>query len=80
MIDTQVKLYNRNKYDYSEIFNGVHIHIPASGHVVMDYEQANRFMGKMPAIKKDKHGNQLPETYKWLEMDIEDKRRAELAL
>lgn len=78
--DTMVKVWNRNKFDYSEIYNGKMVEIKAHGFVEMEYEQANRFMGKISPIKKDKHGIPLPSSYKKLEMDPEDKRKAELCL
>ena len=77
---TQVKLWNRNKFDYSELYRGEQINIKAGGYVVMDYEQANRFMGTMTAVKKNKGGVPMPESFKRLEMDADDKRRAELYL
>jgi hypothetical protein len=77
---TQVKLWNRNTHPYSEIFNGKLIEIPANEYVVMDYEEANRFMGKWCPIKKDKGGTPLPSSYKMLAIDPKDKSRAEAFL
>jgi hypothetical protein len=78
--ELQVKLYNRNTYDYNEVFRGEPIHIKAGGYIVIDYEKANLFMGTMCSVKKDKGGKALPESFKKLEMDKEDRRRVELFL
>lgn len=79
-MDSMVKVHNRNDYDYSENFRGVQINIKSKGFVKMDYEDANRFMGKMPEFKRLKDGTQDPKSFKWLEMDKDDRRRVELAL
>ena len=79
-MSTQVKLLNKNSYPYTEVFNGKIIEIPANGHIVMDYEEANRFMGKWCPIKKDKGGTPLPSSYKMLAIDPEDRARAEAFL
>jgi len=80
MSDTMVRVFNRNRFDYEEMYNGTLIKIKAGGFVTMDYEQATRFMGKMIPMIKDKGGIQKPESYKWLEMDQDDKRKAESSL
>jgi hypothetical protein len=46
----------------------------------MDYEEANRFMGTMPNFKRLKDGTQDPRSYKALEMDKDDRKRAESSL
>jgi len=78
--DTIVKVWNRNKYEYRELFKGKEIVIAAGKFVEMDYEQAISFLGKMCPIKKDKHGVCLPDSFKKLEIDQDDKRKAELSL
>lgn len=80
MSDNLVKVYNRNKYEYSEMFNGKEILIPAGKHVMMDYEEANRFLGKLGKFTRTKDGQQDPRSFKWLEIDKEDRRRVELLL
>lgn len=79
-MSTQVKVLNKNSHPYSEVFNGKIIEIPANGHVLMDYEDANRFMGKWCPIKKDKGGTPLPSSYKMLAIDPDDRARAEAFL
>lgn len=79
-MDSIVKVYNRNDHDYSEKFNGKEIYIKAKSFVKMDYEEANRFMGMLPQFKRLKDGQQDPVSFKWLEMDKDDRKRVELAL
>lgn len=79
-MDMMVKVYNRNKYEHREKFRGREIVIPAGGNISMDYDEANRFLGQMFPPKFDKGGVQTAQSYKWLEIDKEDKRRVELAL
>lgn len=75
-----VKIYNRNQYDYQEKYRDKMVMIPSGGFIEMDYEEANRFLGKMPEFKRLKDGQQDPRSYKWLEMDKDDRRRVEMAL
>jgi hypothetical protein len=79
-MDMMVKVWNRNKFDHKELWRDKQIHIPAGGHISMDYDEANRFMGQMFSPKFDKGGIQLPESYKWLEVDKDDRRRVEMSL
>ena len=79
-MDTMVKVHNRNKFDHKEMFQGREIFIPANGYLLMDYEEANRFLGQMVTPKFDKGGVQLATSYKWLEIDKKDKLKAEATL
>lgn len=79
-MDFSVKVYNRNKFDHKELFQGKDVLILAGKHVVMEYDDAHKFLGQMFNIKLDKGGQQDPRSFKWLEMDKEDKRRCELLL
>jgi hypothetical protein len=79
-MDSVVKIYNRNEHDYVEKFQGKELFIKAKGFIKMDYEEANRFMGQLPQFKRMKDGHQDPVSYKWLEMDKDDRRRVELGL
>ncbi len=79
-MDSIVKVYNRNDHDYAEKFNGKEIYIKAKSFIKMDYEEANRFMGMLPQFKRLKDGQQDPVSFKWLEMDKDDRKRVELAL
>jgi uncharacterized C2H2 Zn-finger protein len=80
MLDSMVKIHNRNQYDYTEKFKGREIFVPAGSFIEMDYEEGNRFLGQMPEFKRLKDGTQDPRSFKWLEMDKDDRRRVELAL
>jgi hypothetical protein len=79
-MDYLCKIHNLNRFDHKEMFQGKEIIIPAGKHIMMDYEEANRFLGQMFPIKWEKGGVQDPRSYKWLQMDKDDKRRCELAL
>jgi len=79
-MDLQVKVHNRNSHDYQERFKGQEVFIKANSFVKMDYEEANRFLGQMPSFRRLKDGNQDPSTYKWLEIDKDDRRRVESVL
>lgn len=79
-MSNEVKVWNRNKYEYSEMFAGKEIVIPAGKHITMDYEQAQIFLGRMGKFIRTKDGQQDPKSFKWLEVDKDDKRRVELSL
>ena len=79
-MDMTVKVHNRNKFDYTEKFRDKDIFIPAGGNVMMDYDEANRFLGQYVTPKKGKDGVHLPSSFKRLEIDKEDRRRVELVL
>jgi len=77
---TTVRVWNRNEWPYKEQFRDDWIIIPPKKAVEMDYEDAIKFLGQMIPIKKMKDGRQDPKSYKFLEMDQEDRVRAELAM
>jgi len=79
-MSTEVKIFNKNTYDYEETFRDQRYFIPAGGHIILDYEEAVKFLSHMSKFKRDKDGQQDPRTYKWLVMDEADKKRAELFL
>ena len=75
MVDNEVKVWNRNSYDYKEKFKGEEIFIKAGGYVKMDRWEANQFLGSYVPIIKGKDEQQDPRSYKYLEIDQEDLRR-----
>ena len=77
MGNTVVRVHNKNDHPYKELFKEQWIIIPPKKAVEMDYEDAIKFLGQMIPIKKMKDGRQDPTSYKWLEMDGEDRIRAE---
>lgn len=79
-MDMTVKVHNRNKFDHKEKFRDKDIFIKAGGHISMDYDEANRFLGQMFPPKFDKGGVQLATSFKWLEIDKDDRKRVELIL
>jgi hypothetical protein len=79
-MDLLVRVYNRNTYPYREQFKGQMIEIAPKGFIKMDYEEANRFLGQMQPFRRLKDGNQDPTSYKWLEIDKDDRRKVEAIL
>jgi len=75
MIDNMVRVYNRNAWDFSQRFKGDDIKIPANSFIKMDYDEAVMFLGSYSEMKYDKGGMQDPRSYKWLEIDKDDKER-----
>jgi len=71
-----VKVHNLNKYDYSEKFKGSMINIPAGGHIIMEYFEAEQFLSRANAVRFLKNGRQDPKTYKMLKIDEDDKKEA----
>ena len=79
-MDTTVRIHNRNKFEHKEMYQGRTIIIPANDCIKLDYEEAQRFLGQMFTPKFDKGGVQVAQSFKWLEMDQADKKRAEAVL
>lgn len=69
-----VKVWNDNKYPYTENFRGNKVTIEAGGFVEMDYDQAVLFLGTFVPIVKGKNGLQDPRSYKMLRIDQEDRK------
>jgi hypothetical protein len=70
-----VRVWNRNQYDHEEKFKGSLVKIPANKCIEMDYDEAILFKGQFynPAFGKDMV--QKPESYKWIEIDPDDKAK-----
>ena len=79
-MNTIVKVYNKNIYEYREVFRDKEYVVPANGFIELDYEEAIKFLGQMSKFKRAKDGTQDPRTFKWLVMDEADKKRVELFL
>jgi len=75
MIDNEVKVWNRGRYEYREKFKGENIRIKPGEYHRMDYYEAEQFLGTFNPIVKDKGGRQDPRSYKALEIDSDDKKR-----
>lgn len=74
MIKTnEVKVWNKNTFPHEEKFKGTEILIPAGGFVKMDYDEAILFKGQFfsPVFGKDQV--QKKESYKWIEIDADDR-------
>ena len=61
-----VKVKNQNRYPFKGLYKGSMINIDANSHISMDYDEAVQFLGTYHAPVYDKHGQQKPESYKWL--------------
>ena len=73
--NTIVKVWNRNSYDFKQMFKDSEIFIPATKHIEMDYFEAVDFLGKYHPIVMRKDGTQDPRSYKKLEIDKSDLKR-----
>lgn len=69
-----VKIWNRNTFAYFENFKGEAIKIGPGGYTKMDYNEAVLFLGTFRNPEYSKSGIQKPESFKWLEIDKDDKR------
>jgi hypothetical protein len=76
-MSTLVKVWNKNEHPYRELYRDKWVVIAPKKSIDMDYEDAIRFLGTATPIKRMKDGRQDPLSYKWLEMDKEDRIRAE---
>lgn len=63
---SEVAVFNDNTYPYKEDFRGRVIEIPAKGHVKMEKDEANIFLGTMNQPVLDADGNHTPMGYKML--------------
>lgn len=55
----QAKVWNRGTNEYSEMFKGKMVVIPAGGFVEMDAHEANTFRGQFTAPIRDTQGRDL---------------------
>lgn len=67
-MSNKVAVFNSNIYPYSERFRDQDILIPAKGHIMMDRDEANIFLGTMNSPVLDVDGNHTPEGYKMLKV------------
>lgn len=74
-MENAVRVWNRNKFDYSEKFRGKDYKIPAGECVEMPYDEAVLFMGSFTPIVLKGDGTHDPRSFKKLEIDPEDKAR-----
>jgi hypothetical protein len=70
-----VKVWNRNSFDHKEKFKGSIIEIPAHKFIEMDYDEAVLFRGQFFNPQFGKDMVQKPESYKWIEIDPEDRAK-----
>lgn len=79
-MNTMVRVWNKNEFEYKERFKGNWIIIAPKKCIEMDYEEAVKFLGQATPILKMKDGRQDPKSYKWLQIDPEDRIRAEASI
>jgi uncharacterized C2H2 Zn-finger protein len=76
----QVRIFNKNDIPYTEFFHDKLIEIPSGEYVIMQYDEALSFLRRMPPIKLDKNGMIPKKHMKYLQIDPDDKKRAEANL
>lgn len=65
----QVKVWNDNDYEYTEVFKDQTIKIPAKGCIEMEYYDAHEFKGTYKAIQRDGDNQPLPQSFKKIRVD-----------
>lgn len=65
----QAKVWNRNVHPFKQEFRGEKIEIPAGGYIEMDYFDACQFRSLYFEPVKDGGGQQLPTSYKMIEVE-----------
>ena len=66
---SNVKVWNRNHYPFSQEFEGENLYIPAGHFIIMDFEKAHKFKGTYSPIELDAGGVPLPKSYKKIEIE-----------
>ena len=69
-----VKVWNRNSFDHLEKFRNKTISIKAGSYAQMDYHDAIDFLGQFWPPRYNKGGQALPESFKFLEIDVDDRK------
>lgn len=54
----KVQVWNDDHRDYTEVFRGESLTIPAKQYIVMEDPDASQFMGRMIPLARDGQGNQ----------------------
>lgn len=65
----QVKVWNENKYDYTEQFRDQLIKIPAGKHIMMEEGEAKLFRGSFKAPELDGNGLPTPSSFKRIRIE-----------
>jgi hypothetical protein len=65
----KAKVWNDNKYVYTDTLNGDKVTIPAGEFIEMDYMDAVLLKGKIPKVKFDSGGLPMPESYQMLRVE-----------
>lgn len=73
-----VKVWNDNFHPYRENFEEQEIIIQANRFILMDYEKAVMFLGKISRVEVDGGGTQLPQSYKNLRIETMKDTKIEL--
>ena len=66
----QAKVWNKNFLPFKQDFEDRDVHIEPNHYIVMDSEKAHQFACKYFPIQKDAGGQQKPESYKMIEVEI----------
>ncbi len=71
-----VKVWNKNVHPFTQKLNEKTYTIPAQEYIELDEEEADRLVKAYSPIKVDYDGNALPISYKMLEVDKDDLKKA----
>lgn len=66
---SNVKVWNRNHYPFTQVFEDEEIHIPAGRFIIMDFEKAHKFKGLFSPIEVDAGGQPHPRSFKKIEIE-----------
>lgn len=66
----RVKVWNDNKYDYTESFRGKDYKIPAGQFVEMEFDEAHAFQCSFSKIIRDADGNHDPRGFKMIRLEM----------
>ena len=64
------KVHNDNFLPFTQEFEGKTVHIEANHYITMDHEKARMFASKYFPMQKDVGGQQKPESYKKIRVEV----------
>lgn len=63
------KVWNRNSYDFTQVYKGEKIHIPAGKFIEMEYFEAKAFASYPSPMKKNGQGVDDPAYFKMIDIE-----------
>lgn len=67
-MSNEVAVFNDNIYPYKEYFRDRWVEIPSKGHIMMDKDEAQLFLGTMNQPVLDADGNHMAQGFKMLKI------------